>query len=191
MGDHMVAWLTPNGTGHEEIKYYNYDTDVTAVVASLTVDAFNPRVSGDRALYDYSNGSDKDTWIFDARVNRTSTTLQFPVAITNTSADEIWGKLRGNSLVYLSGGYPYWAKLAVPSVTIGSVPKAHRPPRQASSEGQAVGPGSRDRRRDPARREVRSRQVEPGHDDPHDFFRRVLVHDREEPFWQDPVPCGL
>ena len=80
----------------------------------------NPRVSGDRILFDYSNGTDNDTWVVDARVSRVGLTLPFVVA--NSSSDDFWGRITGNNFVYLSNGYPYWAKLAVPGLTINSLP---------------------------------------------------------------------
>jgi hypothetical protein len=128
VGDHMIAWRTLNGTGHMMVRYYNWDTNSFGVVASQTVDVYNAQVSGDRVLYDYSNGSDKDTWVFDARINRNATSLILPFAVASTTSDETWGKLRGNAFVYLSGVLPYYATLDVPSVSIGSVPKriAHR-----------------------------------------------------------------
>jgi hypothetical protein len=123
IGNHLVAWRA-TGIGHKVIKYYNYDTDTTAVVASGSVDMFNPQVSGDRVLYDFANGANlKDTEIFDARVNRTSTTLQLPFSVDNTTGDEIWGKVDGNKFVYLSGGYPSLGKMMTPSLSVGSVPK--------------------------------------------------------------------
>ena len=120
IGSHLVAWSV-QGIGHLIVKYYNYDDDTTSIAASADVDIFNPQVSGDRILYDYSNGTDKDTWIYDARAARG---WPFPLAfpIDNTSGDEIWGKISGNNFVYLSNGLPYWGKLAVPSLSVGSVP---------------------------------------------------------------------
>jgi hypothetical protein len=61
-------------------------------------------------------------WVFDVRAHRSSGSFMFSFAMPNTSADEIWGAIGGNTAVYLSNGYPYWAKFAVPSVSIGSVP---------------------------------------------------------------------
>jgi hypothetical protein len=121
IGDHLVAWRA-TGIGHQVIKYFNYDTGTTSVAASGSVDMQNPQVSGDRILYDASNGSNQDMWIFDVRVNRAAAPFQFPFAIDNTSSNEIWGKISGNTFVYLSGAFPVWGKINVPSVSIGTVP---------------------------------------------------------------------
>jgi len=123
IGSHLVAWRA-TGLGAKIIKCYNYDTDSTSVVASGSVDMYNPQVSGDRVLYDYANGTNlKDTEIFDVRVNRASSTLQLPFAADNTVGNEIWGKISGNRFVYLSDGFPVLGKLMVPSLSVGSVPK--------------------------------------------------------------------
>jgi len=122
IGDHLVAWRAQVG-GVWVIRYYNYDTALTYDGPSDPAqDMQNPQVAGDRILFDYSNGSDKDMWVFDVRAHRSSGSLMTSFAMPNTSSDEIWGTIGGNSAVYLSNGFPYWAKFAVPSVSIGSVP---------------------------------------------------------------------
>jgi hypothetical protein len=122
MGDHMVAWRA-RVSGIWVIRYYNYDTALTLDGPSdATYDMQNPQVAGDRILYDFSDGADKNMFVFDIRAHRSSGPFMFSFAMPNTDADEIWGSISGNTAVYLSNGYPYWAKLAVPSVSIGAVP---------------------------------------------------------------------
>lgn len=123
IGDHLVAWRVKNTDGFWMIKYYNYDTGGTSNGPSdSTVDMQNPQVSGDRILYDYYTGAGtlKDMFVWDVRAARS---FAAPLAMPNTGGDEIWGKISGNSAVYLSNGAPYWAKLAVPSLSVGSVPR--------------------------------------------------------------------
>jgi hypothetical protein len=122
IGSHLVAWRAYVG-GHWMIRYHNFDTGETLDgPSSSSYDMVNPQVSGDRILYDVSNGSDQDAHVFDVRVRRASGVGVSSFPLPGTGADESSGKISGSACVYMSGGSPMWAKLAVPSLTIGSVP---------------------------------------------------------------------
>jgi hypothetical protein len=124
IGNHLVAWLSPNGDGHAMVRTYNYDTrEWVYGPTSASFDMRDPQVAGDRILYGVSNGSDLDLYVFDVRARRVDSVFVRSFAMPNTSADQLAGRIAGNSCVYLSNGRPTWAKLEVPSVTIASVPK--------------------------------------------------------------------
>ncbi|HEY5483337.1 MAG TPA: hypothetical protein VIK31_05930 [Propionibacteriaceae bacterium] len=123
IGDHLVAWTTVNASGKYMIRYHDYDTGQTLDgPTSTTFDMADPRVSGDRILYRAANPGGTAMYVFDVRTWRASPGLALSFPLPDTSADELAGRISGTSCVYLNGGYPTWATLAVPKVTVGSVP---------------------------------------------------------------------
>jgi hypothetical protein len=124
IGDHLVAWLALNTSGRAMVRYHNFDTgENLSGPSDPDYSIANPQVSGDRILYDIPSGSNRDMYVFDVRAWRASGGgIPLSFAMPNTNQDELEGKISGNACVYLSNGSPTWARLAVPGLSIGSVP---------------------------------------------------------------------
>lgn len=123
IGDHLVAWLTHNASGKDMIRYFDYNTGGTYDgPSSASYDMVNPQVSGDRILYNSAiNTSDQDLFIWDTRVARWSGSLS-TFRLAGTGNDEKTGAISGNDVAYIAGITPIWGRLAVPSISLSSVP---------------------------------------------------------------------
>jgi hypothetical protein len=123
IGDHLVVWLVHNAAGKDMIRYFDYNTGATYDGPSgATYDMVNPRVSGDRILYNTPNGSDHDLFVFDTRLAKTYGSMA-SFKLAGTGDDEKMGAISGNEVVYIAGISPIWGRLAVPSISLNSVPK--------------------------------------------------------------------
>ena len=68
-----------------------------------------------------SDGASLDLHVWDFRLQRASgSVVSFPVS--DLAGDQESAKVAGNSCVYLSSGWPIWAKFQVPTVKIDTVP---------------------------------------------------------------------
>jgi hypothetical protein len=123
IGNHLVVWTATNASGHQALRYYDYNTGLYANGPSNPLyDVVQPQVSGDRILYSISNGAELDLYFYDTRIAKLHPTeASFPIA-TTTSSDR-YGKIEGDVFTYTSGNIVYHAKLAVPSISVNSVPK--------------------------------------------------------------------
>jgi hypothetical protein len=126
IGSHLVAWLTGNTNGKLRIKYYDYDTGfVYDGPTSATSNLERLDISGDRIVYTMHNGSDYDVYVFDTRLAKTDFAFA-SLKVAGTSADETDPKIDGSKIVYsagtVEGGSVMLAKLAVPSISLKSVP---------------------------------------------------------------------
>jgi hypothetical protein len=87
----------------------------------------NPRVSGDRIVYDSSSGTVPNFYIWDTRVARIPGA--FPTSLLAASGwGDSEGAISGNDVAWATGGFdgsttPLWGRLATPSISVGSVPK--------------------------------------------------------------------
>jgi hypothetical protein len=117
-----VAWVVQNPAGKWMIRYFDYNTGETHDGAtSDTYNMENPEVSGDRILYSTSNGSTLDLDLWDARLAGSPGNWPY-VGLVSSGADDSMGMIAGNEVVYMSGNYPSWGRLAVPSISLNSVP---------------------------------------------------------------------
>lgn len=143
IGDHMIAWQVRNASGHWMLRYFDWYTGETRDgPTSNTHDVMNPQVSGDRILYDLSNGADQDLLVWDARVARTAA-FPFPFVLAETSGNEWWGKMSGKDVVFTVNTSPYFARLAAPSITLNSVPKRIRRGARITLKGSISDQGHR------------------------------------------------
>jgi hypothetical protein len=123
IGSHLVAWLTENVSGKMMIRYHNYDTGETLDgPTSTSYDMLDAQISGDRILFRAASPSGTAMYVFDVRARRSVPGLALSFPMPDTDANELQGRIAGDSCVYLKNGVPTWAKLAVPVVTVGSVP---------------------------------------------------------------------
>ncbi len=122
IGDHLVAWLGDAG-GHAALRTYNYETKTWVYGPSdPSWDVLDPQVAGDRVVYGMSDGVKLGLYLWDFRVQRASgSVVSFP--FTDLAGDQESAKVAGNSCVYLSGGWPIWARFQVPSLSVGAVPR--------------------------------------------------------------------
>ena len=123
IGSHLVAWRVGNASGHWMIRYFDYNTGETYDgPTSTTHDMLNPQVSGDRILYDVSNGTSQDLIAWDTRVAKTAGVFSL-FSLADTTQDDHWGKISGNEVVFMTGVTPYWGRLATPGISLNSTPK--------------------------------------------------------------------
>jgi hypothetical protein len=122
IGDHLVAWVALNASGQLMIRYYDFDTGlVYDGPTSTTYNMVNPQVSGDRILYNRQHGPDYDLCVWDTRIAKSSTTMA-SIEITSTVLGDLYGRMEGNQIAYLSGNVVYYARLGAPSISLKSVP---------------------------------------------------------------------
>jgi hypothetical protein len=115
LGDHLLAWLVNNSDGRSMIREINDGpSDPTYSVGSM-------RVSGDRILFDRPTATDYDVSLWDARIAKTSGIFSI-VGLAATTENDTVGSFSGNELTYMSDNAMYWGKLAVPSISLASVP---------------------------------------------------------------------
>jgi hypothetical protein len=122
IGDHLVAWETLNAAGRLMIRFYDFDTGlVYDGPTSATYNMVNPQVSGDRILYNRQNGPDYDLCAWDTRLAKSSATMA-SIEITSTVLGDLYGRIEGNQIAFLSGNVVYYARLAAPSIALKAVP---------------------------------------------------------------------
>jgi hypothetical protein len=128
MGDHLVAWCEKNTSGKWMIRYYDFNTGlIYDGPSSMSDDMVNPRVSGDRIVYDSSSGANPNFYVWDTRIARVPGA--FPnLLLAATSWGDSEGAISGNDVAWVTGGFdgstaPLWGRLAAPSISVGSVPK--------------------------------------------------------------------
>jgi hypothetical protein len=122
IGDHLVVWRIRNGSGRLAIRYYDYDTGLTYDGPSSTeYDMQRAWVSGDRILYGMATGpSDMSLHVWDTRIARTSASA---ASLTVASAVEYESyAFDGGRITYASGDEIYYARLAIPSISLNAVP---------------------------------------------------------------------
>jgi hypothetical protein len=121
IGSHLVAWRVDNGSGQQVIRYYDFDTGMTYDGPSSTVyDMGAPYVSGDRILYSTGDISNHLLCVWDTRIAKTS-----PGSASFLVAEGGWvdgGAIDGNQIAYSDGSEILYARLAVPSIALNSVP---------------------------------------------------------------------
>ncbi len=123
IGSHLVVWLTGNASGKQAVRYYDYNTGLYATGPSSTVnDMVDPQVSGDRIIYSTWDGLDYDLYLFDARLAKAHPT-EASIPIATTANQDRYGRIDGNELTYMSGNIVYYVRLAVPGISLNSVPK--------------------------------------------------------------------
>jgi hypothetical protein len=123
IGNHLVVWTATNADGHQALRYYDYNTGLYANGPSNPLyDVVEPQVSGDRILYSISNGANLDLNFYDTRIAKLHPTeASFPIA-TTTNSDR-YGRIEGDKFTYTTGNIVYYARLAVPGISLNSVPK--------------------------------------------------------------------
>lgn len=141
IGDHLVAWRVTDGD--YMIRYFNYYTGETYNgPTNAAQPLLNPQVAGDRILYNISNGSDQDLYVWDARVAKASAPYA-SFLLADSTANDHWGKISGNSVAYMSGSSPYKGRLAAPSISLASVPKRIRHGARLHLKGSITDQGQR------------------------------------------------
>ncbi len=121
LGSHIVTWRAWEGMFAVKTCYYDFDTSrITTVSVSGNL-VYEPRVSGDRFLMQVGSGT-YDLRVFDTRIARTSEALAL---IDVTDGDEGYdAAIDGSRVVYRVGASSlHYVKLAVPGISLHSVPK--------------------------------------------------------------------
>ena len=116
IGERYVAWLVPNSSGKDMVKYYDLWTGVTHNGPTNTLhDMENPRVAGSQIIYNTDVFGSQDMYAWDASLDEW-VTLTADAGVQNQQAVD------GDQVVYLSNGLPMLGKMIKPQIALSDAP---------------------------------------------------------------------